>query len=505
MVTLGCARNEVDSEELAGRLSRRRVPAGRRPGRRRHRAGQHLRLRRGRPRRTRVDTLLEAADLKGAGRPAGGRRGRLPGRAVRRGAGRVAARGRRGARLRRLPRHRRPAALDRGRGDAPPAHPAGPAPAAADLAGRAADAAPVAGTGRRPRPTAPLDSTRPDGAAQAGHRLRPTLHLLRDPVASAARSSAAGPPTSSTRPGGWPPRACASCSWSARTPRRTARTSATSGSSRRCCPSWPPSTASSGSGSPTSSRPRPGPGWSRRSRPRRASRRTSTSPSSTPATPCCAGCAASATRRASSACSTRSASLAPEAGVRSNVIVGFPGETEDDLETLCDFLVAARLDVIGVFGYSDEDGTEAASYDDKLDEDEVRARTERVADLVEELTAAAGRGADRRGRRGARRGRHRRRGRRPRRRTRVRRSTAPRPWSAADARVGDLVARRRGRQRRRRPGGEPAVTDRRGRRAAAGRATGTCPTSLTTLRIVLVPFFGVALLHRRRRLDRLAA
>ena len=78
--------------------------------------------------------------------------------------------------------------------------------------------------------------------------------------------------------------------------------------------------------------------------------------------------------------------LAPEAGVRSNVIVGFPGETEQDLETLCDFLVAARLDVVGVFGYSDEDGTEAATYDDKLDEDEVRARTARVADLVEELT-----------------------------------------------------------------------------------------------------------------------
>jgi MiaB/RimO family radical SAM methylthiotransferase len=79
--------------------------------------------------------------------------------------------------------------------------------------------------------------------------------------------------------------------------------------------------------------------------------------------------------------------LAPEAGVRSNVIVGFPGETEADLETLCDFLEAARMDVTGVFGYSDEDGTEAASYDGKLDEDEVRERTERVTALVEELNA----------------------------------------------------------------------------------------------------------------------
>lgn len=77
----------------------------------------------------------------------------------------------------------------------------------------------------------------------------------------------------------------------------------------------------------------------------------------------------------------------PDAGVRSNVIVGFPGETEDDLQVLCDFLVSARLDVTGVFGYSDEDGTEAATYDGKLDDDEVRARAEHVSALVEELTS----------------------------------------------------------------------------------------------------------------------
>ena len=78
---------------------------------------------------------------------------------------------------------------------------------------------------------------------------------------------------------------------------------------------------------------------------------------------------------------------APTAGVRSNVIVGFPGETEDDLDVLCAFLEAARLDVTGVFGYSDEDGTEAASYDDKLDADEISARVRHVTDLVEQLNA----------------------------------------------------------------------------------------------------------------------
>ncbi len=80
-------------------------------------------------------------------------------------------------------------------------------------------------------------------------------------------------------------------------------------------------------------------------------------------------------------------SQAPLAGVRSNVIVGFPGETEEDLEILCDFLEAARMDAVGVFGYSDEDGTEAATYDGKLDEDEIRARAEHVTRLAEELTA----------------------------------------------------------------------------------------------------------------------
>jgi tRNA A37 methylthiotransferase MiaB len=78
---------------------------------------------------------------------------------------------------------------------------------------------------------------------------------------------------------------------------------------------------------------------------------------------------------------------APLAGIRSNVIVGFPGETEDDLQTLCDFLAASRMDVVGVFGYSDEDGTEAETFEGKLGEDEIRDRTEHVTRLVEELTS----------------------------------------------------------------------------------------------------------------------
>ena len=78
---------------------------------------------------------------------------------------------------------------------------------------------------------------------------------------------------------------------------------------------------------------------------------------------------------------------APQAGVRSNFIVGFPGETEADLAELERFLTDARLDAIGVFGYSDEDGTEAAGYENKLDDDVVAERLARVSRLAEELTA----------------------------------------------------------------------------------------------------------------------
>jgi ribosomal protein S12 methylthiotransferase len=76
---------------------------------------------------------------------------------------------------------------------------------------------------------------------------------------------------------------------------------------------------------------------------------------------------------------------APLAGIRSNVIVGFPGETQEDLDELEAFLSAARLDVVGVFGYSDEDGTEAETYGGKFDEHVIAERVAHFTTLVEEL------------------------------------------------------------------------------------------------------------------------
>jgi ribosomal protein S12 methylthiotransferase RimO len=77
--------------------------------------------------------------------------------------------------------------------------------------------------------------------------------------------------------------------------------------------------------------------------------------------------------------------LAPQAGIRSNFIVGFPGETQADVEELEQFLIDARLDAIGIFGYSDEDGTEAASLPGQLDEQEIADRVEALAGLADEL------------------------------------------------------------------------------------------------------------------------
>jgi len=77
----------------------------------------------------------------------------------------------------------------------------------------------------------------------------------------------------------------------------------------------------------------------------------------------------------------------PEAGVRSNFIVGFPGETAEDLTELELFLSHAGLDAIGIFGYSDEDGTEAASLPGQLDQAQISRRVEEFAALADELMA----------------------------------------------------------------------------------------------------------------------
>lgn len=77
--------------------------------------------------------------------------------------------------------------------------------------------------------------------------------------------------------------------------------------------------------------------------------------------------------------------VAPDAGIRSNFIVGFPGETQADVDELAGFLQRAQLDAIGVFGYSDEDGTEAVDLPDHIAADVVAERVRYIHDLADSL------------------------------------------------------------------------------------------------------------------------
>ncbi|MSX47688.1 MAG: 30S ribosomal protein S12 methylthiotransferase RimO, partial [Actinobacteria bacterium] len=79
--------------------------------------------------------------------------------------------------------------------------------------------------------------------------------------------------------------------------------------------------------------------------------------------------------------------LSPEAGIRSNVIVGFPGETEEDYQELVEFVTQANLDAVGVFGYSDEDNTEALVLENKVDPELIRHRVDALSTLVDELVS----------------------------------------------------------------------------------------------------------------------
>lgn len=77
----------------------------------------------------------------------------------------------------------------------------------------------------------------------------------------------------------------------------------------------------------------------------------------------------------------------PEAGIRSNFIVGFPGETEADYNNLVEFISAAGLDAIGIFGYSDEDNTEALDLSEKISEEIIKERVESLSRLADEMVS----------------------------------------------------------------------------------------------------------------------
>lgn len=81
----------------------------------------------------------------------------------------------------------------------------------------------------------------------------------------------------------------------------------------------------------------------------------------------------------------------PDAALRSSFIVGFPGETDDDIDELVEFLEEVRLDWAGFFPYSPEEGTPAADLDGRVPPEAVAERLRHLQTTQEEVTAEANR------------------------------------------------------------------------------------------------------------------
>jgi ribosomal protein S12 methylthiotransferase len=77
----------------------------------------------------------------------------------------------------------------------------------------------------------------------------------------------------------------------------------------------------------------------------------------------------------------------PEAAFRSNFIVGYPGETEEDHDQLLDFVAEAQLDWCGFFAYSPEEGTYAYDLDGAVEEGLMRDRLAELSELQDSITA----------------------------------------------------------------------------------------------------------------------
>jgi ribosomal protein S12 methylthiotransferase len=80
--------------------------------------------------------------------------------------------------------------------------------------------------------------------------------------------------------------------------------------------------------------------------------------------------------------------LAPDAAFRSNFIVGYPGETEEDHDQLLDFVEAAQLDWCGFFAYSPEEGTYAMGLDGEVDSSLMNERLGELREMQDRITAA---------------------------------------------------------------------------------------------------------------------
>ncbi len=76
----------------------------------------------------------------------------------------------------------------------------------------------------------------------------------------------------------------------------------------------------------------------------------------------------------------------PNAVLRTTVMVGFPGETEEDVDKLIEFMNLIKFDHLGAFTYSQEEGTAAASFDNQIDEDIKKKRLAKVMKAQQKIS-----------------------------------------------------------------------------------------------------------------------
>jgi ribosomal protein S12 methylthiotransferase len=80
--------------------------------------------------------------------------------------------------------------------------------------------------------------------------------------------------------------------------------------------------------------------------------------------------------------------LCPQLAIRSTFIAGFPGETEQEFESVLDFIGQARLDRVGCFAYSPVDGATANALPGMLDEQQRQERRSRLMKVAESVSVA---------------------------------------------------------------------------------------------------------------------
>ncbi len=78
--------------------------------------------------------------------------------------------------------------------------------------------------------------------------------------------------------------------------------------------------------------------------------------------------------------------MIPDLTLRTSFIVGFPGETEEEFEELCDFVRSAQLDWMGAFGYSDQEGAGAYAMENKISVREIERRRKHLMQIQRQIS-----------------------------------------------------------------------------------------------------------------------